>query len=114
MPVRHGKDDWRVWEREFGQHLPAGSARGACRVVQVGDGDGLDTNFRAEAGDSSDQGGPLGANREPVADVFNICAGDDLAIGELEGGADAKVGIRRVGVLRGLLRLGVQVFERRT
>ena len=114
LPVRGGEDDWCAGKNELSQHLAACSAGWACRLVEIGDGDGFDADIRAEAGDGGDQRGPLRANRQPVADVLHVGSGDDFATGELEGSADAEMRIGRIGVLCGLDCLFQQVVECRT
>jgi hypothetical protein len=49
-------------------------------------------------GDGGGDGGLLGAGGEAVGGVFDVAAGDDVAVLEEEGGADAEVAVGGVGV----------------
>ena len=50
VAIGGGKDDRRIWQDEFGEHLAAGAAGRARGVVQIGDGYGLDANLGSELG----------------------------------------------------------------
>ena len=50
-------------------------------------------------GDGGGDGGLLGAGGEAVGGVFDVAAGDDGAVCEEEGGADAEVAVGGVGVV---------------
>jgi len=113
LPVRGGEDDGSVGKNELRQNLPAGSAWRACRVVEIGNSDGGNSNLGAKLRHCSDQRRTFGANGEPVANVLHICAGHNRPVGQLQSGADSEVRIGRIGVLCSLDRLGVQVVERR-
>ena len=41
----------------------------------------------------------FGADGEAVRGVFDVAAGDDVAVGEQDGGADAEVAVGRIGVV---------------
>lgn len=62
-------------------------------------------------GDGGGDGGLLGAGGEAVGGVFDVAAGDDAAVLEEEGGADAEVAVRRVSVLRYGEGALVEVFD---
>ncbi len=70
-------------------------------MVEVDDGGGADAEGGSVLGDGADQGGALGADGEAVADIFDIGSGDELAGVEEQRRADAKAGVRRVGVVSG-------------
>jgi hypothetical protein len=80
--------------------LAAGSAGLAGGVVEIGDGDGADANPGAVEADGGRDGGLFGADGEAVGGVFDVAAGDDVAVGQKECGADAEVAVRGVGVMR--------------
>ena len=46
-PSAAGKHHRRIGLNEFGQHLPAGAARRAGQVIQIGNGDGIDRESSA-------------------------------------------------------------------
>lgn len=81
--------------------LTAGSAGLTCGGVEVGDGDGADTDVRAVQVDGGGDGGLFGADGEAVGGVFDVAAGDDGVVGEQESGADAEVTVGGVGVMGG-------------
>ena len=90
--------------------LAAGPAGLAGGVVEVGDGDGADADFGAVEADGGGDGGLFGADGEAVGGVFDVAAGDDVAVGEKECRADAEVAVGGVGVVCGgvgaLLKVG--------
>ena len=79
--------------------LAAGSAGLAGGVVEVGDGDGTDADFRAVEADRGGDGGLFGADGETVGGVFYVAASDDSTVGEQDGSADAEVAVGGVGVM---------------
>ena len=93
-----GEGDGGVRFCELGEDLSACAAGWAGGLVEVDDGHGGDPDGWAVEGDCLDQRGALGAEGEAVADVFDVCAGDDFAGGQKERGADAEAGVGRVGV----------------
>lgn len=80
-------------------------------MVEVCDGDGGDADRRAELRDGADESGTLGADGESIADIFNVCSGNDFASGEAEGCSDAEAGVGRVGVERSLFGPGEEFRE---
>ena len=66
-------------------------------MVEVGDGNGADADFGPEFGDGADQSSALGAESESVADIFDICAGDEVSGGKQKRSSDAETGVGRVG-----------------
>ncbi len=79
--------------------LAAGSTGLAGSVVEVGDCDGADANFRTVEGDGGGDGGLFGADGEAVRGVFDVATGDDRTVGEQDRGTDAEVAVGRVGVM---------------
>ena len=61
--------------------LAAGSAGLAGGVVEVGDGDGADADLGAVEADGGGDGGLFGADGEAVGGIFDVAAGDDVAVG---------------------------------
>ena len=51
--------------------------------------------------DGGGDGVLLGAGGEAVGGVFDVAAGNDVAVGEEQSGADAEVAVGSVGVVRG-------------
>ena len=84
---------------EFVDGLAAGSTGLAGGFVEVGDGDGADTDFRSVEADGAGDGGLFCANGEAVGGVFDIAAGDDSTVDEQGSGADAEVAVGGVGVM---------------
>ena len=76
-----GEEDDRVGCAELVDGLAAGSAGLAGGVVEVGDDDGSDADLGAVEGDGSGDGVLFRADCEPVGGVFDVAAGDDLAVG---------------------------------
>ena len=105
--------DGRIWIDELGEDLAACAAGRAGGVVEVGDGDGAYADGGAVLGDGAGDGGGFSADGEAVADVFDVGAGNDDAVGELNGSADAEAGKGRVGVLCGFARGGDERLESR-
>jgi hypothetical protein len=97
--VGGGEVDDGVWGAELVDGLAACSAGLAGGVVEVGDGDGADADVGAVEADGGGDGGLLGADGEAVRGVFDVAAGDDVAVGEEECGADAEVAVRGIGVM---------------
>ena len=79
--------------------LAACTAGLAGGVVEVGDGDGADTNGGTVLGDCGGDGGLLGARSETVGCVFYVAAGDDGAVIEEDCSAYAEVTVGGVGVM---------------
>ena len=67
-------------------------------MVQVGDGDRAKTNSRPVFSDGSCDGALFGATGQPVGTVFDVAAGNDRAIREKQGRADAELAVRGVGM----------------
>lgn len=84
---------------ELGDGLAAGAAGLGGGVVEVGDGDGLDAEVGAVQGDGGGDGVLLGAGGEAEGGVFDIAAGDDVAVTGEECRADEEVAVGGVGVL---------------
>jgi hypothetical protein len=68
-------------------------------VVEIGDDDGAEAYGGPVEGDGGGDGGLLGAGGEAVGGVFDVAAGDDVAVVEEERGADAEVAVGGVGVV---------------
>ena len=79
--------------------LAAGPAGLAGGVVEVGDGDGADANGGAVKTDSGGDGGLFRADGKTVGGVFDVAAGDNCAVSEEYGGADAEVAVGCVRVV---------------
>ena len=94
------KDDG-VRSAELVNRLAAGSAGLAGGAVKVGYGDGADADFGAMESHGGGDGVLLGADGETVGGVLYVAAGDDVAVGEEDGSADAEVAVGGVGVARG-------------
>ncbi len=99
--VLFGEEDDGVWGAEFEDGLAAGSTGLAGGVVEVGDGDGADVDGWAVEADGGGDGCLFGADGEAVGGVFDVAAGDDVAVGEQDGGADAEVAVGSIGILGG-------------
>ena len=104
-----GEENDRVGCAELVDGLAAGSAGLAGGVVEVGDGDGSDADLGAVEGDGSGDGVLFRADCEPVGGVFYVAAGDDLAVGEQDCGADTEVAVGSVGVVGGGDGLALEV-----
>ncbi len=61
--------------------LTACSAGLACGVVEVGDGDDSNANLWAVEADGGSDGSLFCADGEAIGGVFNVAAGDDVAVG---------------------------------
>jgi hypothetical protein len=96
-----GKEDGSVVGAELVDGLAAGSAGLAGSVVEVGDGDSTDADLRAVQSDGGGDGVLFSAYGEAVGGVFYVAAGDDVAVGEEDCGADAEVAVRCIGVVGG-------------
>jgi len=94
-----GEEDPGVCVAEFVDSLTTGSAGLAGGVVEVGDGDGANLDARSVPADRGDDGGLLGAGGQPIGCIFDVAAGDDLAVGEQQRRTHAKAAVGRVGVL---------------
>ena len=81
--------------------LAAGSAGLAGSGVEVGDGDGADVKGGTVEADGSGDGGLFGADGEAIGGVFDVAAGDDIAVGEQKRSSYAEVAVRSVGVVGG-------------
>ena len=99
--VLAGIEDEGMVAAELGEGLAAGAAGHRRRHIEVGDGDGAQTDARAVLGDGARDGTLLGATGEAVGAVFDVAAGDDRAVFEQQGRSDAEVRVGRVGVLGG-------------
>ena len=94
------EEDDGVGGAELVDGLAAGSAGLAGGVVEIGYGDGADADCGAVEADGGGDGRLLGAGGEAVGGVFDVAAGDDDAVVEEDGGSDAEVAVRGVGVVR--------------
>ena len=94
------EDDGRV-VTELGEGLAAGPAGHGGGIVEVGDGDGDETDGRAVLGDGPGDGALLRATGEAVGAIFDIASGDDGAVRKQECSADTKVTVGRVRMLCG-------------
>src|SRR5262245_41241967 len=74
---------------ELPEQLPAGAARGRRRHGCSGDSDVRKVS--AALGKSLKQGDALGADGQAVGRVLDVAAGDYLAVGRPQGGADLEV-----------------------
>jgi hypothetical protein len=97
--VGGGEVDDGIRNAEFVNGLAAGSTGLTGSVVEVGDGDSADADFGAVEADGGGDGGLLGTDGEAVGGVLDVAAGDDVAVGEEECGADAEVAVGGVGVM---------------
>ena len=84
---------------EFVDGLAAGSAGLAGGAVEIDDDYGADADLGAVLGDGGGDGGLLGTGGEAVGGVFDVAAGDDVAVFEEDGGSDAEVTVGGVGVV---------------
>ena len=118
--VAAGADDLDVAPaelRRFEDRLAAPAARRdgiapgqfGARPVAARDRDPRDL-VEPERGLRRGQRADLGAHAEPVAGVFHVGAGHDLAIDAEDRAADREVRIRRIGLERGGARGGDQLF----
>src|ERR1700733_10276107 len=107
-PVK-GKEDEAVGRHELGEDLAAGAAGGAGRVVEIGDGDGMDAQLWAVLRDGAHDRGALRTDGEAVGGVLDVGRGDDFAAFEQQCRADAKAGVGRIGVLCRIARGGEQL-----
>jgi hypothetical protein len=94
-----GVEDDGVGGAELVDGLAAGSAGLAGGLVEIGYGDGADTDAGAVEGDGGGDGGLLGAGGEAVGGVFDVAAGYDGTVREEDRGADAEVAVGGVGVM---------------
>ncbi len=95
-----GEEDDGVRGAELVDGLAAGSAGLAGSVVEIDDGDGSDADCGTVEADGGGDSGLLGAGGEAVGRVFYVAAGDDGSIVEEDGGSDAEVAVRGVGIVR--------------
>lgn len=103
--------DEAVFFGEFCDGLAAGSAGLAGGLVEVLDGDGGDSDVRAEEGDGVGDGVLLGAGGEPEGGVFDVAASDGLAGGEENGCSDEEFAVGRVCVAGDVGGRGLQGIE---
>jgi hypothetical protein len=94
-----GEEDDGVGSAELVDGLAAGSAGLAGGGVEVGDRDGSDADAWAVQADCGGDGGLLGADGETIGGVFDVAAGDDIAVGEQKRSSYAEVAVRSVGVV---------------
>jgi hypothetical protein len=94
-----GEEDDRVGGAELVDGLAAGSAGLAGGGVEVGDGDRPDADAWAVQADGGGDGGLLGADGEAIGGVFDVAAGDDIAVGEQKRSSYAEVAVGSVGVV---------------
>jgi hypothetical protein len=92
------KHDRSLGQDELGQHLAAGSAGRAGGFVAIDDGAGTDADLGAVLGDGAEQSRALGADGQPVTDVFHIGSGHNFAAHKLQRGADAKARVGGIGM----------------
>ena len=79
--------------------LAAGSAGLAGGGVEVGDRDRPDADVWAVQADGGGDGSLLGADGEAIGRVFDVAAGDDVAVGEQKRSSYAEVAVGSVGVV---------------
>jgi hypothetical protein len=91
--------------------LAAGSAGLAGGGVEVDDDDCADADCRAVLGDGGGDGGLFGTGGEAVGGVFDVAAGDDVAVFEEDCGSDAEVAVGSVGVVGGGCGSAVEVVD---
>ena len=91
------EQDWQVLG-EFGEDLAAGTAGRSGS----GGGDCEKLEVLVAGGDGGKEGGAFGADGEAVGGVFDVAAGEYLAVGGEEGGADEEIGVFGVGALAGV------------
>jgi hypothetical protein len=94
-----GEEDDRVGDAELVDGLAAGSAGLAGGRIEVGDGDGAYADVWAVEADGGGDGGLFGADGEAIGCIFDVAAGDDIAVGEQKRSSYAEVAVRSVGVV---------------
>lgn len=100
LSVKIGEDDRNV-AAKFPNDLAASAARRSERVRIGHDGDGVEFVRALSLGESFENGNPLRADREAVAGVFDVAAGEDATGLRSNGSADTKLREGRVSVLAG-------------
>ena len=84
-----GHNDFDLTAAKFGNHLPAGSARGDGRLGIGDDGDARE--LFCAFGNRFAQSHSLSAHRQSVAGIFNIAAGENSPVAAFNRRADSEL-----------------------